>query len=253
MIQRIVDPSLLEWPSESDLVEEDIFARGYIDVRGATWEDVCTMLEEERKALARPGDGVNPGIEIANLNGEETHLDLGVGAAVFALSAANCAPISSCSGGPGHHERYPLVAFYCRKGRVRNFLKAAELADCGLVNGAEGALVVYAEDVGGLLTFAETLVEMKDSLKPLSRPHLRRNKPTAQDDIRQLTFDLAQGLPVGESVDVVVSQSSASERRSAVDILAEAPGGLVFKAAADVVAYLKEEKEAWGRCATTSL
>ena len=227
MIQRTIDPSLLEWPSESDLVEEDIFARGYIDVRGAIWEDVCTMLEEERKALAQPGDGVNPGIEITNLNGEETYLDLGVGAAVFALSAANCAPISSCSGGPGHHERYPLIAFYCRKGRVRNLLKVAELANCGLVNGVEGGLVVYAEDVGGLLTFAETLVEMKDNLKPLSRPHLRRNKPTAQDDTRQLTFDLAQGLPVGEAVNVFVSQSPVSERRSAVDILVEAPGGLV--------------------------
>ena len=54
-------------------------------------------------------------------------------------------------------------------------------------------------------------------------------------------------LPVGESVDVVVSQSPTSERRSAVDILAEAPGGLVFKTAADVATYLKEEKESWGR------
>ena len=58
-----------------------------------------------------------------------------------------------------------------------------------------------------------------------------------------------QGLPVGESVDVVVSQSPTSERRSAVDILAEAPGGLVFKTAADVAAYLREEKESWGRAA----
>ena len=56
-----------------------------------------------------------------------------------------------------------------------------------------------------------------------------------------------QELPVGESVDVVVSQSPGSERRSAVDILAEAPGGLVFKTAADVAAYLKEERESWGR------
>ena len=55
-----------------------------------------------------------------------------------------------------------------------------------------------------------------------------------------------QELPVGESVDVVVSQSPGSERRSAVDILAEAPGGLVFKTAADVAAYLKEERESWG-------
>ena len=54
-------------------------------------------------------------------------------------------------------------------------------------------------------------------------------------------------LPVGESVDVVVSQSPASERRSIVDILDEAPGHLVFTSAADVAAYLAEEKDAWGR------
>ena len=54
-------------------------------------------------------------------------------------------------------------------------------------------------------------------------------------------------LNEGESVDVVVSPSSAVARRSVVDILAEAPGHLVFKTAADVAAYLAEEKEAWGR------
>ena len=48
-------------------------------------------------------------------------------------------------------------------------------------------------------------------------------------------------------MDVVVTRSSFAERRSVVDILAEAPGGLVFKTAADVAAYLKEEKESWGR------
>ena len=56
-----------------------------------------------------------------------------------------------------------------------------------------------------------------------------------------------KGLPVGESVDVVVSQSPASERRSVVDILDEAQGHLVFTSAADVAAYLAEEKDAWGR------
>ena len=56
-----------------------------------------------------------------------------------------------------------------------------------------------------------------------------------------------QGLPVGESVNVVVSQSPVSERRSVVDILAGAPCGLVFKTAADIAAYLKDEKESWVR------
>ncbi len=54
-------------------------------------------------------------------------------------------------------------------------------------------------------------------------------------------------LPVGEYVDVVVSRSQVSERRSAVDILNETPGGLIFKTADDVAAYLRKEKEAWDR------
>ena len=56
-----------------------------------------------------------------------------------------------------------------------------------------------------------------------------------------------QNLPVGEDVDVVVSPAPAKVRRSAVDILNEAPGGLIFKTAEDVAAYLREEKEAWDR------
>ena len=54
-------------------------------------------------------------------------------------------------------------------------------------------------------------------------------------------------LEAGQTVDVVVCPVALEARRSAVDILYEAPGGLVFKSAADVAAYLKEEKDAWDR------
>lgn len=54
-------------------------------------------------------------------------------------------------------------------------------------------------------------------------------------------------LEAGQTVDVVVTRSSPAERRSVVDILTEAPGGLVFRTAAEVNEYLAEEKEAWGR------
>lgn len=58
-----------------------------------------------------------------------------------------------------------------------------------------------------------------------------------------------QELPAGASVEVIVllSASSASGRRSAIDILAEAPGQRLFKTAADVEAYLRHEREAWER------
>ena len=49
-------------------------------------------------------------------------------------------------------------------------------------------------------------------------------------------------LPVGESVDVVVSRSTASERQSIVDILDEATGHRLFKPAKEVDDYIKEER-----------
>lgn len=54
-------------------------------------------------------------------------------------------------------------------------------------------------------------------------------------------------LPVGESVDVVVSRSTASERRSIVDILEEAPGHRLFKTAKEVDDYIREERASWDR------
>jgi hypothetical protein len=54
-------------------------------------------------------------------------------------------------------------------------------------------------------------------------------------------------LPSGEIVDVIVllPASPAVPRRSAVEVLAEAPGQRLFKTAADVAAYLREERDAW--------
>ena len=54
-------------------------------------------------------------------------------------------------------------------------------------------------------------------------------------------------LPVGESVDVIVSQPSASERRSAWQVISEAPGQILFKSAKEVDDYLAEEKASWER------
>ena len=54
-------------------------------------------------------------------------------------------------------------------------------------------------------------------------------------------------LPVGESVHVVVRHASASVRKSAVDILDEAPGHRLFKTAEDVESFLKGERASWER------
>ena len=54
-------------------------------------------------------------------------------------------------------------------------------------------------------------------------------------------------LEAGQTVEVVVLRSSPAERRSAVDILAEAPGQRLFKTAKEVDDYIKEERASWDR------
>ena len=54
-------------------------------------------------------------------------------------------------------------------------------------------------------------------------------------------------LPEGETVDVVVTPSAPTSRRSAVDILADAPGQRLFKTAAEVDSYIQAERESWER------
>ena len=56
-----------------------------------------------------------------------------------------------------------------------------------------------------------------------------------------------QILPSGEVVDVIILLPLVSEtaRRSAVDILAEAPGHRLFNTAAEVDDYLRKERKAW--------
>lgn len=56
-------------------------------------------------------------------------------------------------------------------------------------------------------------------------------------------------LPSGANVDVIVLLLPALEtpRRSALDILAEAPGQRLFKTAEEVDAYIREERDGWER------
>jgi len=56
-------------------------------------------------------------------------------------------------------------------------------------------------------------------------------------------------LPPGEAVDVIVlfPGASAAPRRSIIDVLAQAPGHILFHTPADVDAYLREERNSWER------
>lgn len=56
-----------------------------------------------------------------------------------------------------------------------------------------------------------------------------------------------QGLAEGETVDVFVTQAPPTTKRSAIDILAKAPGHRIFETEDAVNDYLEAERESWGR------
>ena len=59
----------------------------------------------------------------------------------------------------------------------------------------------------------------------------------------------APELPEGQRVDVIVliAKPSPAAGRSVMDVLALAPGHRVFKTAAEVDAYVREERDSWDR------
>lgn len=56
---------------------------------------------------------------------------------------------------------------------------------------------------------------------------------------------VSQDLAEGEIVDIFVNAFSPAPRRSAMDILAEAPGCRIFKTARDVADHLETERASW--------
>ena len=54
-------------------------------------------------------------------------------------------------------------------------------------------------------------------------------------------------LEAGQIVDVVVTRSSPTKRRSAVDILNSGPGHRLFKTAKEVDDYIAQERASWDR------
>ena len=180
-IRRRVDTLSLAWPV-AGLSKPEYWNRHYEDMRGFPWKRTRETLEFEEATLSAHSwnvDAAQESLEDCDSLGRLCGLDIGVASTVFALSAAKCAPISSCSGGPEHAELYPIVALFSSLPRVTVLLDSASEASCGLENSHNGTLVVYAEAVKGLLDFARALIARRktfDSLRKTRKRNVRQLK-----------------------------------------------------------------------------
>lgn len=74
---------------------------------------------------------------------------------------------------------------------------------------------------------------------------VRRHRTTVQQNGR--IEICAPDLTPGQAVEVTVRVAPPTPARSIVDILAECPGGTLFKTAEDVETYVREERDSWDR------
>ena len=88
-------------------------------------------------------------------------VDFGMAAAVVALSALGCVPVSSCRGdslGARRHDHpAPMVTFYARRIHLEALRGAVTRADVNIVNNA-AKLEAYADDLRKMHAFAEALL-----------------------------------------------------------------------------------------------
>lgn len=172
-IVRSLNPSRLTMLSEEQAAAQDglLLNHAYNDLRGFDLTDLREVLAEEKDFLERVGTCEPGSDEMTELLDEhfieaEFGLDLGVGAAVVALSVMGAAPISSCNGGvfgDEHASSVPHILFSIDPSAVPPIELAAEAAGCGLINNGPYA-ELYAARPRDLHRFAELIEKRQAAL-----------------------------------------------------------------------------------------
>lgn len=165
---RAIDPRQLGWLADRRAATRSNFPANfeYVDLRGAEPELVDRLLQEERDGYAylEANGFSDPAVDEIDqrqaLASALPMLDFGVAAAVAAVSALGCVPVTSCRGPTlgrrPHSQPAPMVVFYARRRQIQPLIDAVVSADCHVVN--NGAKIeVYADDVRKLHRFAVAL------------------------------------------------------------------------------------------------
>lgn len=183
-IFQVIDHARFYFPSTEQILSEDgwsVFREYSPAYFGATWDEARACISWERALLAR--------LDIRSRETEEAlldeldeeafqqpcaGLDLGVGSVVVALSAAGCAPLTSCSGhfGEGTWSQCPLVKVASDEARARILLGIAKLTNCGIANSDEGsgALELWARSIDETVAFADELCRHSSAFDSIVSP-----------------------------------------------------------------------------------
>lgn len=167
-IVRELDPSAIGPFENADATDGILLNHDYVDMRGYSISDAEEIIAEEAQllddieAIGDDHDRLEELLERLYEDASElSGFDVGTAGAIFALSAAGTAPISSCNGGllgdTSHSSQMPHILFSVTQDRLKPILAAAHAADVGLLNNS-GHVEVFATRIPGLHTFAKELL-----------------------------------------------------------------------------------------------
>lgn len=157
-------------PFENADAEDGIMLNhAYFDMRGYSLADAEAVVREEgdflRDLEAAEDDEDEVEAMLDSLVADFSELggfDVGTAGTIYALSAAGAAPITSCNGGllgGSHSSNVPHVLFSIDPLKFAPILKAAEIADVGLLNN-DGHVEIFATTIPHLHLFAQSLVRV---------------------------------------------------------------------------------------------
>lgn len=165
---RTIDVKALGWLAGKRAVTRQNFPANfqYFDLRGFSLTDLDRALAAERDGYRRLEDQGFSETSIDEVDRAQAAsslapmVDFGVGAAVVALSALGCVPVTSCRGPTlgtrPHAHPAPMIVFYARKIHVAELLEAVVESDCQVVNNV-AKIELYADDLRKMHTFARAL------------------------------------------------------------------------------------------------
>jgi hypothetical protein len=183
------DPaSVSGYPPLDDLFSDTFDGNRLYDpgILDADWDDVRDAIEIEKDLISAADAGSTTADEFDAILDEDLEdwqamalrgLDVGVAAAVLALSAAGCATSSSCR---GHHAQHPSpfvvpeVVFWTNPERAGVIREVAAKVGCAFGVGDEGRASVWAPSVVEMAEFAGALLAERATLDALSPPGFRR-------------------------------------------------------------------------------
>ena len=187
-LSRRVEVTELSWPELGEATDESGLGcnRAYIDLRSLSWTEAKKTLAEEKRLIAQIEEA--EAAQDATSSIEEEYDESG--SDLFGLghrsSVNRCCPfrcemraiqqLQRRGFGDGHHEIYPVVAFYAKPETANLLLAIATEVDIGIETASYGYLVVFSDDIRKFPIFAEATIRRRKEFNSLRLSPSRTSK-----------------------------------------------------------------------------